>query len=403
MTDRTGAEWGWGASNLRNTAMVLVLFSLLLAGCGRSGEQGAGPGGPSEAGPIPVEGVSIVRGPIEDIRVFSGTLEAPTRFVVAPKTSGRVVRLHVDVSDVVHRGQVIAELDDDEYQQAVAQARADVQVAEANRAEAESALEIAIRKLERSQTLQERGVASEANLDSARAEHLAAKAALQVAEARVIRDQAALAAAEIRLGYTSITADWNEGDDERVVGERFVEEGDTVSANSPLISIIELDPVRAVVFVTERDYGRLVIGQEAELTTDAWPRQAFPGKIARVAPVFTETTRQARVEVMVDNPEHRLKPGMFALVSIVLDRAEDAVLVPESALTKRAEETGVFVIAAGDTVVWRPVEVGIRHQGMVQISGEGLTGSVVTLGQQFLDDGSAVILGGKVSAQGDVS
>ena len=108
-------------------------------------------------------------------------------------------------------------------------------------------------------------------------------------------------------------------------------------------------------------------------------------------------------EYTLHRAEHRLKPGMFALVSIVLDRADEAVLVPESALTKRAEETGVFVIAAGDTVVWRPVEVGIRHQGMVQISGEGLTGSVVTLGQQFLDDGSAVILGGKVSAQDDAS
>jgi RND family efflux transporter MFP subunit len=371
---------------------------IILSGCTRD-ETGGSPV-TEETGPIPVEVVEIERGMIQDLRSFSGTLEAPARFVVAPKTAGRVERLHVDLADAVHRGDLVAELDDDEYRQDVAQAEANLQVVEANRAEAESALEIAVRKLERAQTLQERGVASEANLDSARAEHLAAQAALQVAEARVTRDQAALATAKIRLGYTSITADWNEGTDERVVGERFVEEGDTVAANTPLMSIIELDPIQAVIFVTEREYGKLQIGQGAVLTTDAWPGIEFPGKIERVSPVFTESTRQARVELLVDNPQTRLKPGMFVLATIVLERADEAFIVPEAALTKRNDRTGVFILnSAGDMVSWREVEVGIREGGRAQIIGKDLSGMVVTLGQQFLDDGSAVVPGGKVAPE----
>jgi RND family efflux transporter MFP subunit len=156
---------------------------------------------------------------------------------------------------------------------------------------------------------------------------------------------------------------------------------------------VEIDPITGVFFVTERDYGRLAEGQTVDLATDAYPGETFDGRITRIAPVFKETTRQARVELTVANAEGRLKPGMFIRATVVLDRVADAVLVPEAALAKRNDKTGVFLLADdGRSVKWRPVTPGIREGDRVQILGDDLSGRVVTLGQQLVDDGSPVVL-----------
>ena len=101
-------------------------------------------------------------------------------------------------------------------------------------------------------------------------------------------------------------------------------------------------------FVTERDYARLQTGQVASLTTDAFASETFSGTIQRIAPVFRESTRQARVELRVDNLELRLKPGMFVRATVILDRVEDAVIVPEQANGVKFER---FVF---DAMAWSP-------------------------------------------------
>ncbi len=340
---------------------------------------------------VPVEAVAIERGPIEHRRVYSGTLEATASFVVAPKVAGRIERLSVDLSDTVQRGQVVAELDDDEYEQAVAQAVAEAAVAKANQTEAHSRLTIAQRERDRVQTLRERGIASDTQFDSVQADLLAAEAALAVAEAQVARAASAVKTAEIRQGYAQVTATWTGGNDSRVVAERFADEGDTVSANTPLMTIVELDPVKAVTFVTERDYSQLAPGQPIVLTTDAYPGRTFAGKIERIAPVFRQGSRQARVEITVPNPGNLLKPGMFIRAEVVLARVEDAVIVPVAALSRRAGEQVLFIVSAdGQSVAKRVVTVGVQQGDMVQVTGEGIVGKVVTLGQQLLEDGSAI-------------
>ena len=346
--------------------------------------------GPQSA---PVEVAQIQRGPITLRRTFSGALEARAEFVVAPKVSGRVERLGVDLADTVKRGQIVAELDNGEYLQAVVQAEAEVAVARANRIEAGSALEIATREFRRNEKLRQTGVASESQFDAAKAEQLAKQAQLEVARAQVTRAQASLETAKIRLGYTKVAADWTDGDKQRVVAERYINEGETVSANTPLLAIVELDPITGVIFVTEKDYTRLQGGQAAWLTTDAYPGEMFQGRIDRIAPVFQQATRQARVELIIENSQYRLKPGMFIRATVVLDRVTEATIVPEQALTTRDDHTGVFVIDEDNlTVVWRRVKVGIREGERVQVQGNGLTGRVVTLGQQLLDDGSRITI-----------
>ena len=340
---------------------------------------------------VPVEVAQIQRGPIASHRTFSGELEALAEFVVAPKVSGRVQLVIVDIADAVKRGQVVAELDNDEYVQAVAQAEADLLVARANLSEAKSALEIAKREFKRTESLLERGIASDSEFDAARQGQLAKQAQLEVAAAQVTKAESSLETANIRLGYTKVTAGWTGGDENRIVAERYVDEGQTVAANEPLLSIVELHPIVGVVFVNERDYAHLKPGQLVSLTTDAYPGEQFTGRIDRIAPVFRKSTRQARIEMTIDNPQHRLKPGLFIRATVVLARVPEATIVPEQALTIRDDRSGVFIVSEdGRSVAWHEVKVGIREGNRVQVEGEGLSGLVVTLGQQLVNDGTPI-------------
>lgn len=343
--------------------------------------------------PAPVEVSQVEVGPIELRRSFTGTLEARSSFVVAPKISGRIERLEVDLSDRVTRGQLIAVLDDAEYVQDVVRARADLEVARASHQEAEGLLKFAQREFERLERLQARGDVSASQLDIARSEQLVKRALTQVTLARITRAEADLAAARIRLAYTQVRAEWNEGNPTRVVAERFIDAGETVAANAPLLRIVEIDPIKVVFYITERDYSRLLVGQAASLETDAFPAEVFHGSVKRIAPVFRESTRQARVELLVENPDLRLKPGMFVRATVMLVRVDDAVIVPEQALTRRDDQLGVFLVAAdGGSARWHPVETGIRQGNRIQLLGEPLNGRVVVLGQQLLEDGAALMV-----------
>ena len=376
--------------------VLAVVAGLAWVANGRLRDLAKEPGRGGADGPVPVEVAAIEHGPMEQQRTFTGTLDPKAEFLVASKVSGRVERLSVDLADTVTRGQQVAQLDDDEYVQSVAQAEADFAVAKANLAEAESLLAIADRELQRVDKLRVRGVASESQRDTAKADQLARQAHVSVTKAQLSRSRAALEAARIRLGYTKVAAAWRGGTDDRVVAERYVDEGETVAANAPLLRIVELNPITAVFSVTERDYALLKTGQVVTLRTDTYPGEAFRGRIARIAPVFRESTRQARVEVDVDNSDLRLKPGMFVRATVVLDRVEDATVIPEQALVRRDGHDGVFVISEdGKSVKWRRVEVGFRQGSKVQVSGEGLDAQVVTLGQQLLDDNSAVSVTGR--------
>jgi RND family efflux transporter MFP subunit len=368
------------------TGLGWVIFGQLQdrAGSGKSGKTSR---------PVPVEAVQIQHAPIALRRTFSGELEARAKFVVAPKVSGRVERLVVNLADTVKRGQVVAELDNDEYVQTVAQAQADLLVARAILSEAKSALEIANREFKRTESLLKRGIASDSEFDAVNQDQLAKQAQLKVAAAQVTKAESSLEIANIRLGYTKVTAGWTGGDEHRVVAERYVDEGQTVAANAPLLMIVELDPIVGVVFVTERDYAHLKPGQLVSLTTDAYPGERNPGRIARIAPVFRKSTRQARIEMAIDNPQHRLKPGMFISTTVVLARVPEATIVPQQALTIRDDRSGVFIVSEdGRSVTWREVKVGIREGNRVQVEGQGLSGRVVTLGQQLVKDGSAITI-----------
>ncbi|MCG8554197.1 MAG: efflux RND transporter periplasmic adaptor subunit [Proteobacteria bacterium] len=379
---------------MRSKALIVVAAVLGLVGfaiAARLADDEASARPSPRRDPAPVEVAAVMRAPIELRRTFSGTIEAKSRFVVAAHVSGRVERLLVDLADEVTRGQVVAELNDAEQSQGVSEAAAELAVARANVSDAESGLVLATRELERLRGLRASGVVSDSDLDSAEARHVAGATRVKVARARVKRAQATLARSRIRSSYTKVAAVWADGDDRRVVAERHVAEGDSVAPGSPLMTVVDLEPLNAVVYVTEKEYAQVRPGQTARVTTDAFPGRSFSAQIGRIAPVFQKSSRQARMELEVPNREHLLKPGMFIRAEVVLERVKDATIVPFSALTVRKGRNGLFVLdEVGKHVAWRAVRVGIRQGGRVQVEGEGVSGRVVTLGQQLIDDGSEI-------------
>ena len=373
----------------------LVIVAAIAAGAWWLRDQGVAPPTAEEGDRrVAVEAAPVETGSVADVRTFTGTLEAGDAFTVAPKIGAQIERIHVDIGDRVDQGQVVAELDDDEATQAVAEAEAELAVARAEVEQAEADARLARREFERTRSLAERDLASTSELDTTRARAEAQSAAVEVARARVTQREAALARARVQLSYTRVRADWRGGDSERVVGERMVNAGDTVAANTPLISVLGIAPITAAVFAPESDYARLSRGQTVEVTADALPNRTFEGRISRIAPRFERDSRQARFEVTLPNEDRALKPGMFVTVRVTVATADGATLVPEEAIARREEGPGVYRIIDGDppTVRFVPVTVGIEGERGIEILEPELSGRVVTLGQQMLEDGAPVIV-----------
>lgn len=352
-------------------------------------------GGPApRGGTVAVDVAPVVEGEIRDLGMFSGTLIPKSQFVIAPKVSGRLKRLFVDIGDRLVNGQLIALLDDEEYQQQVLQAEADLSVAKANLEEAKSAVALSRRELERSDSLHQKGILSDAQMDTARAQFNAQEAQFKVNAAQVANREAALEAARVRLSYTRISAVWEKDGRVRYVGERFADQGALLSANTQIISILQLQPITAVIYATDKEYFRIRPDQAVAVTSTAFPERAFRGRVIRVAPMLRETSRQARVEIDIANDDDALKPGMFINARIEFARRDGAKIVPFSALVQRGGRQGVFgADIEGKTAVFRPVTLGIVEGERAEIlEPADLAGYVVVLGQHLLQDGMSIIL-----------
>jgi len=367
---------------------VLVIWQVgkvIVRGSGNSGFRQAS---------VAVEVKPVETGLIRDIGQFSGTLIPKSQFVVAPKVSGRLKKLYVNIGDRVTRGQIVAQLDDEEYQQQVAQADADLRVARANYEEAKSALELARKDLERAETLHQKGIYSDSQFDTTRAQFQAQEAKFKVAEAQVTNKEAALETARVRLSYTRIVATWESGGNVRYVGERFVDEAALLSVSTPIISIVEIQPITAVIYATDKEYFRIQTGQQVSVASSVFSDKRFQGEVVRVAPLLKETSRQARVEIDIANEDGLLKPGMFVNVEIEFARRENATMVPFSALVYRNNLQGVFLAdLESRKASFMPVKVGIVEGERAEVlEPADISGYVVVLGQHLLQDQMNIIL-----------
>jgi RND family efflux transporter MFP subunit len=342
---------------------------------------------------VAVEVAPVRTGTVRDIGLFTGSLLPKSQFVVASKVNGWLKKLLVNVGHTVKRDQVIAILDDDEFTQQVEQARAELEVAKANMENRISDLAIAEREFKRAKTLREKQIASESELDEAESQFNSSQARLKVSQAQVMQKEAALKTAQVRLSYTKIQAWWEQADETRVIGERFVDEGALLKANEPIVSILENSILTGVIHVIEQDYPKVRITQKATITTDAYPGKTFTGQVVRIAPMLKESSRQARVEVQIPNDDGLLKPGMFIRAQIEFAQHEDVIVIPAEALVERNGQQGVFI---ADLQVLKatfvPVTVGVLNSNEAQIIQPQLSGMVVTMGHHLLEDGSAITL-----------
>ncbi|MFZ2148646.1 MAG: efflux RND transporter periplasmic adaptor subunit [Sedimentisphaerales bacterium] len=345
------------------------------------------------AAAVAIETRPIRKDVIRDIGIFTGSLLPKSQFIVAPKVAGWLKKLLVNIGDTVQKNQVIAILDDEEFTQQVQEARAELQVAKANAENCTSDLDIAKREYERAKALREKKIASASELDESEAAFNACQTRLKVSLAQVAQKEAALKTADVRLSYTKVQAFWEDGDQTRVVGERFVDEGALLQVNEPIVSVLENNPLTAVVYVIERDYQKVNVGQQSIVTTDAYPDKTFTGGVVRIAPLLKESSRQARVEMEVPNPDQLLKPGMFVRAQIEFDRHDNATLIPFAALVRREGKEGIFIAEASNLKArFVPVTTGIINGELAEVIEPEISGLVVTLGNHLLEDGSDIML-----------
>lgn len=325
---------------------------------------------------------------IQDRRQFTGSIYPLYQYIVAPKVSGRVMEINVRIGDWVESGEVIARIDDAEYQQDVLEAEANLRISQANLAESKSQFELAKQELDRVRSLQEKGIASPSELDAAATNHEALESRVELARAQVEQRLAALNSAKIRLGYTVLR-----GTEPGFVGERFVDEGGLLATNSPVVSVIGIDTVIVRTTVIERVYGQIELGQPAQIEVDAYPDKSFGGKVSRLAPMLDQASRVAQLEVEVANDSQLLKPGMFCRVNVVLAEKDSAQVVPSRSVVRRGESEGIFLVdQEGSTARYVPVELGITTPEMSEVLSPPIEGLVVTIGQHLLEDGSRVVV-----------
>ena len=379
----------------------LIIAIIILAGIGFLGWQiyqktsasKKGFNGKRQNLPVAVEVVLIKKASIREVRKFTGSLYPFSEFILAPKISGRLEKILVNIGDTVKGGQLVAVLDDDEYLQQVSLARAELEVARANLQERKSTIENAKREYERTITLRKKKIASESQLDAAESEFKTQQAKLKVATAQISQKEAELKMANIKLSYAQIKVTENNNTGYRVVGERFVDEGAMLAPNTPIVSVLDIEKLIAAIHVIERDYPKIQPGLEAVISTDAFPGRTFTGKVIRIAPILKETSREARVELEIPNAQKLLKPGMFVRVQIQFDEHKNATVVPVATLVKRNGTQGVFLADLQEQKArFVPVNVGIVNSGQAEVLNPPITGAVVTLGHHLLEDGSSIVL-----------
>ena len=352
----------------------------------------------------------------------TGSLAGDQQTDVAPQTSGKVVAVGVDIGSPVRRGQMLVRLDDAELKLRVEQAAAQVQQAKATVRQAEEkiglrpgqafdpnrvaevasarvTLELAEKNLRRAEKLIESGDVSRQFYDQQRAQRDQLKeqydvalaqarqnyAGVDVARTNVANAEAALRLAKQNLSYAVISAPMD-----GFVSERTADLGEYVSPQQKVATIVRTNPLRVRIDIPEQAIPEVRVGQSVSATTSAWPDKNFAGRVARIAPNVSAQSRTLTVEAEIDNSSGALKPGQFATVRILQERAEPAVLVPARAVVTEAGVSRVFVIKNGHAEQ-RLVQTGQTEGDLIEIrQGVAADEQVATSNQQQLSDGIAV-------------
>ena len=278
----------------------------------------------------------IERGAIVARVTATGTLSAHVTVQVGSQVSGRLAKINVDFNSAVKKGEVIAKIDPDLFEAALASARANAFQAQGQLAVSKAQLLDAETKLRRAKSLRAENLLSQADLDTAATAVEVAKAQIEANKGSYEQARAQEHQAAINLAYTTIVSPID-----GTVISRNVDVGQTVAASlqAPTLFTIaeDLRKMQVDTNVTEGDVGKLRDGQRATFMVDAYPNERFVGRILQIRnaaqTVQNVVTYDAVIEV--DNSDLKLRPGMTANVTVVYARREDVLRVPNPALRFR--------------------------------------------------------------------
>ncbi len=376
-------------------AAVIFLFAVggLLYGLGigpfqegdAKGKQGERRGRRNRS--VAVEVARVKVGDVEEKLSYVGSLLPDASVTLAPKISGRVEKVLVEVGDRVKEGQVLAVLEKDELTEEFNEAKASLKVYEATLIGKEAELKDLKRKLDRAKILLERTLIAREEVDTLETQVLSAQAQVELTNAQMTQMKSRLINARIRLRSADVISPFA-----GYVAKRFVDRGALVNSTTPLVTVVDISSVKVNVAVVEGDYRKISPGQMAAVTADAYPGKRFQGKVARMAPVLDAESRTGEVEIELPNPRGDLKPGMFARAEIVAQRRSGVLLVPKGAQVKTREGYGVFrILEDGDRVGLVPIKPGLGRNGWVEVQGGLKEGDrIVILGSNLLRDGQRV-------------
>jgi membrane fusion protein (multidrug efflux system) len=306
---------------------------------------------------ITIEAASVATGTVlEKIRAV-GTLLPNEAVVISPEIAGRIARLPFGEGDKVKAGDPLVVLDSDILRAEFAKAQSDLTLAEANR--------------KRAMTLANQGTGTLRARDEA-------VAAYQSAAANVALAQARLEKATIAAPLTGM------------LGMRSFSVGAYVSPGDRIVQLADIDPVKVDFRVPELAFPSLRTGQKIQVTVDARPGLTFDGEVYVIDPIVDANGRAIRLRARIPNPEGRLTPGLFARVEIVVDRRENAILVPEAAVFAAGQKQFVYRVVDNRSMQTE-VTLGKRLPGQVEVrSGLERGAIVVTAGHEKIRNGSRV-------------
>jgi membrane fusion protein, multidrug efflux system len=344
--------------------VCFCLFSLLSAGFALA-QAPAGAKGPPT---MPVRTASVKIATVSNDISAVGTLLADESVVIRPEVAGRVTGIHFNEGQRVNAKAKLITLDSAESRAQVAGSSADASLNK--------------QRMERAEDLFQKGFISQQALDEARSNRS--------------RAQSKQSEDEARLGKTVIRAPFA-----GVVGLRKISPGAYVSPGQDIVRLESIDSLKLDFRIPETFLARMGKNQVVNLQVDAFPKEKFSGNVYAIEPSIDEQTRTILARARIANTGGKLRPGMFARVSLVLDTRANAVLIPEQAIVPKGQQSFVFRVIDG-TAKLTQVTIGKRSDGEVEIV-TGLTASdiVVTDGQMKLQDGFGVMTGPPPAATND--
>ncbi|MER2600769.1 MAG: efflux RND transporter periplasmic adaptor subunit [Candidatus Competibacter phosphatis] len=307
--------------------------------------------------PLPVKAAPATHATLNVEVTAVGTLRADETVMVRPEIAGRVATIHFREGQKIRQGEPLATLDQEEYQAQLASSAAQLALEQSS--------------YRRLQDMDRQQLTSQQNLDEA-------KAKLDTARAQQELNR-------VRLSKTVIRAPFD-----GMIGLRKISPGAYVKPGDDIVALESLGAMKLDFRVPETYLARLAVDQRLTARVDAYPEQSFEGTIYAIEPALDEETRTVLLRARLPNPHNQLRPGLFARVSLILERRENALVVPEQAIVPVGQTTFVYRVVDGKAVM-TPVKLGLRRPGLVEIL-EGLSAGdlVVTDGQLKIRDGAAV-------------